>query len=47
MLALSGVDRGFERRSAQTKEYIICVYYFSLSMHNKELEQRLVRSKSE
>ena len=43
VLAMSAVDRGFEPRSGQTKDYKIGIYCFSA----KEKEHRLVGSKSE
>jgi len=49
MLASSAVDRGFEHRSGQTKDYKIDINLFLLRLTHsiKEKEQRLVGSESE
>ena len=48
MLASSGVDRGFDPKSGQTKEYKIGICCFSAKACSiKEKEQRLVGSESE
>ena len=46
VLASSAVDRGFEHRSGQTKDYKIGICCFS-TKHIKETEQRVVGSESE
>ena len=49
VLASSVIDRGFEPRSVQTKDYTINMCCFSASLSNtiKEKEERLVGSESE
>ena len=48
VLASSVVDRGFESRSGQTKDYAIGICCFSAKHTGiKEKEQRLVGSESE
>ena len=47
VLALSVVDRGFEPRSGQTKDYKIGISCFSRQAHSiKEKDQRLIGSES-
>ena len=46
LLTSSAVERGFESRSGQIKDYIISICCFSAKHAIKEKEQRLVGSDS-